>query len=162
MSFAASTLCVADTGVLLELHRLGYLEMLRRLFERVLIPPAVLLELQSLTAPTWMNLTKPSQVVLAAISTETNLGRGELEALAVAMEQNAWVLLDDKKARHYARSKEISSIGTLGLLILIHQNGWQQRSAQADLELLSQGLWITKTLLEAALQQMTSIGEPGL
>ena len=34
MSFAASTLCVADTGVLLELYRLGYLEMLQRLFKR--------------------------------------------------------------------------------------------------------------------------------
>ncbi len=154
MNLLVSRLCVADTGVLIELARLGYLEVLPQLFERLLVPPAVLLELQSLDAPVWLNLTQPDVIVLNSFYAETNLGRGETEALAVAFVHSAWVLSDDRKARRFAKSKGISSIGTLGLLILVHQHGWQLRSARDDLDLLAEGLWITQELLDAALIQM--------
>jgi uncharacterized protein len=158
MNSTPSNHCVADTGVLIELSSLGYLETLQQLFEKVLVPPAVLLELQTVIAPSWLELSHPSQDILEIVNSETNLGRGESEALAVALELKAWILLDDRKARRYAKNKGISSIGTLGLLILIHQNGWAQRSAQDDLDLLAKGLWITTELLNAALQAMTEFG----
>ena len=157
MNLTPSILCVADTGVLIELSRLGYLETLQQLFEKVLAPPAVLLELQTVIAPLWLELVQPSQDILEIVNSETNLGRGESEALAVALELEAWILLDDRKARRYAKNKGISSIGTLGLLILIHQNGWAKRSAQDDLDLLATGLWITTDLLNAALHEMTKV-----
>ncbi len=156
MNLTPSNLCVADTGVLIELFRLGYLETLQQLFNKVLVPPSVLLELQTVTVPSWLELVQPSQNILEMINLETNLGRGESEALAVALELKAWILLDDRKARRYAKTKGIPSIGTLGLLILIHQNGWNQRSPQDDLDLLAKGLWITTELLNAALHEMTN------
>jgi uncharacterized protein len=157
MSLTPSNLCVADTGVLIELSRLGYLETLQELFDKVLASPAVFLELQTVVAPEWLELSHPSQNILDMVNSETNLGQGESEALAVALELKAWVLLDDRKARRYAKNKGISSIGTLGLLILIHQNSWAQRSAQEDLDLLAKGLWVTTELLNAALQEMTEL-----
>lgn len=154
MNLETLNVCVADTGVLLELDRLGYLEVLQHFFTKALIPPAVLLELQSIVAPDWFDIVRPQLATVASIVAETKLGSGETEAIAIALEQQCWVLLDDRKARRYAKAKGITSIGTLGLLVAIHQNNRQIRDAKSDLELLAQGLWISEELLAEALQKM--------
>ena len=51
MNASKFNICVADTGVLIELARLGYLETLKRFKVRVLVPPAVLLELKTIKVP---------------------------------------------------------------------------------------------------------------
>jgi predicted nucleic acid-binding protein len=77
-------------------------------------------------------------------------------ALAVALEQTVWVLLDDRKTHRYAKTMGIPSIETLGLIIAIHHNNRNQRLPKTNLDLLAQGLWITTDLLKAALQEMTA------
>lgn len=42
-------------------------------------------------------------------------GRGEKEAIALALDLSAPVVLDDKQARNYARRVEVRLTGTLGV-----------------------------------------------
>jgi predicted nucleic acid-binding protein len=52
------------------------------------------------------------------------LGEGEREAIALALELHADVLLlDDKKARRIAQEQGVSVAGTLGLLKVAHDRG---------------------------------------
>lgn len=156
MSWRLSETSVADTGPLIELSRLGYLDALPELFARVLMPPAVRAELLSVEPPAWLEEAVPEPEALAQVRQEAQLGRGEAEAIALAAGRSAWawVLLDDRKARRYARSRGLTVVGTLGLLVAVHRHGLARRGPEEDLELLGQGLWISPELLASALEHM--------
>ena len=51
------------------------------------------------------------------------LGQGETEAICLATELGASLLLDDFDARRVAASRSIPTTGTLGVLILAHRHG---------------------------------------
>lgn len=161
MSWRLSEASVADTGPLIELSRLGYLDSLPALFARVLMPPAVRAELRSVEPPGWLEEAAPDPEATAQVLREVLLGRGEAEAIALAAEHSAWVLLDDRKARRYARSRGLTVVGTLGLLVAVHRHGLARRDPVADIELLKQGLWVSPELLDSVLEQMRGDSEAG-
>jgi predicted nucleic acid-binding protein len=58
------------------------------------------------------------------------LGRGESEAIHLAKERNAnLILLDDKKARRVAEEHGLTVTGTLGILLIAHQKGFVEMPA---------------------------------
>lgn len=140
MNWRLSEASVADTGPLIELSRLSYLDTLP--------------ELLSVEPPDWLEEAAPEPEVLAQVRREAQLGHGEAEALALAAERSAWVLLDDRKARRYAKSRGLTVVGTLGLLVAIHRHGLARRGSEEDLTLLGKGLWVSPELLASALEQM--------
>jgi predicted nucleic acid-binding protein len=81
---------VADASPLIALHQIGQISLLERLFDRVLIPAAVVREVSpSLPAlPTWIaagDLTQP----IGSDILKASLGAGESETLALALEVGA-------------------------------------------------------------------------
>ncbi len=53
----------------------------------------------------------------------TNLHRGESEAIVLAKEMNADLLIvDDRSARRYATKHNIAIVGTAGILLLAKEN----------------------------------------
>ncbi len=48
---------------------------------------------------------------------------GEAEAIALALEKNCKIVLDDKQARLMAKRLGVNVIGTIGLFIRAKQNG---------------------------------------
>ena len=121
---------VADAGPLHYLILLGKVDLLPALLGDVVIPAAVRQELIHPHSPTavrnWMDHPPAWARIVAAKSVDSSmaLGNGEREAIALALELQADVLLlDDKKARRIAQDRGIPMAGTLGLLKVAHDRG---------------------------------------
>ncbi|MBA4149302.1 MAG: DUF3368 domain-containing protein [Verrucomicrobia bacterium] len=122
---------VSDTGPLNYLAQIGALDILPQLFSSVIAPPFVVSELRHADAPrivrewaeqlpSWISVRPPQNVTLFP-----RLGSGEREAIAVAIELQAkLVLLDDLAARDAAQSRGLATAGTLGLIAQAHTRGW--------------------------------------
>ena len=121
---------VSDTSPLNYLILVGADGVLPLLFGTVIAPPAVLLEMQhpkapekvrnwATSPPAWLEVRTAQ-----AISHFDDLGPGESEAIALAIEIHAdALLLDDRAATAIANSLGISPLGTLGVLDLAGEKG---------------------------------------
>jgi predicted nucleic acid-binding protein len=119
-----SQLCVGNSSPLIVFQRIGQLSLLQNLLEQLYIPPAVRFEVFGSTPlPVWIkeqSLAQPlaSQILAARI------GAGEREAIALALELQANLLvIDDLAARRLAQSLKITIIGSLGLLVRAKERG---------------------------------------
>jgi predicted nucleic acid-binding protein len=116
-------LVVADTSPLRYLVVIQAIEILPLLYERVVVPQAVLTELQHprsphavrawlATPPAWVEVRQPQQRTRLA-----RLGPGEQDAIHLAEELHAdLVLMDDEDGRIEAERRAMAVIGTLGVL----------------------------------------------
>lgn len=115
---------VADTSPLNYLILIGVVEILPTLFQEVWIPLAVSQELVALGAsekvrkwmensPAWLKIK-----IVGEIDKDIKLGKGETEAISLAVEFSAMILLDDKAARASATERNLKAIGILGILKL--------------------------------------------
>ena len=113
---------VVDTSVLIALSNIGRLELLRSLFDDVIVPRAVVEEYGE-PLPEWIKTVEVKDEQLVRLLLE-NLHRGEAEVIALALEENADIVaLDDKKARNMAKRIGLNVIGTIGVLILAKKQG---------------------------------------
>jgi predicted nucleic acid-binding protein len=119
-------LVVADTSPLHYLVLIQHEAILPTLYERVAIPPAVLADLQhsrtpelvrawAAHRPAWLEMRQPRQALDARQF--PRLGAGEREAIALAQELQAPLLLiDDADGRAEAERHALTATGTLGIL----------------------------------------------
>ena len=124
---------VADSSPLILLARIGQLPLLRSLYGTVDVPFAVYREtvLQDAGRPgaaeigdaDWIRVQKVTDL-LAARMLRQQIGPGESEAIVLALEmQAALLLIDDAKGRRVAESYGISAAGTIGILIQAKRRG---------------------------------------
>jgi predicted nucleic acid-binding protein len=121
---------VADTSPLNYLLQIGCESVLPALYKRIVVPSAVLAELSHpdtplvisgwlLNLPTWIEvrrISSPPDPTLAA------LDPGEREAIQVAQEQRAELLLiDERRGRMEAQRRGLVTTGTLGVLLAAGQ-----------------------------------------
>jgi predicted nucleic acid-binding protein len=124
---------VADTTPLNYLVLIETVDILPKLYGRVLIPPAVKTELSDPETPemvrAWAAQSPPWLYVVAprtpTPSPLLQLDAGEREAIALASEQqNCLLLMDERDGTTAARSLGLAVIGTLGLLDQAAIRGW--------------------------------------
>jgi predicted nucleic acid-binding protein len=115
---------VSDSGPLIALQRIQQLDLLRALFDHVLIPPAVASEIApGEQFPDWLRVQTPKQQSRVA-RLQLSLGVGEREALELSLELRAsFLLVDDKAARRAATHLGLPIFGTLGLLVAAKDRG---------------------------------------
>lgn len=114
---------VSNSSPLIAFDQLGQLGLLEQLCSTVLIPPAVAREIGPLSLPTWITERALTQPVGARIL-KASLGAGESEAISLAIETNArLVILDDRPARRLAQAMSLPVIGTLGILLAAKRRG---------------------------------------
>ncbi len=124
---------------------LGYAGLLPEL-HRILVPPAVVEELVALPGEPgsglpeeeWVERRAPRSETLRRVEGELTQGRGEKEAIALSLDLSAPVVLDDKRARAYARRVGLRLTGTLGVLLRLHRLGLASRVLEEDLRLLEE------------------------
>jgi predicted nucleic acid-binding protein len=110
-------LTVSNSSPLIALAQIGHLELLGKLFSYVIVPPVVVRETTSVVLPPWILETPLTQPIGPRIL-GASLGRGESEAMSLALEINAqWIVLDDRPARRLAEILGLPVIGTLGILL---------------------------------------------
>ena len=114
---------MSDTSPLHYLILCGAELILPKLFQQVVIPPAVFAELQqpntpppvkqwAATLPKWAAVQSPEH-----LQTGLDVDRGELEAISLAQEIHAAaVLMDDLAGRRAAAQCGLTVVGTLGLI----------------------------------------------
>lgn len=116
---------VADATLLRYLIEIAVVDVLPELFGQIMVPPAVLQDLQHLNTPlpvrTWM-AALPPWVVLQAPHTVVDpdlsrVGAGEREAILLAHEhQPALLITDDRRARRVAEARGLRVVGTVWVL----------------------------------------------
>jgi predicted nucleic acid-binding protein len=116
---------ISDTSPLNYLVLIDEIELLPKLFGTVIIPQSVLSELRRTEAPNKVKIwlaTNPTWLEIrnaTVIDSTITLGTGESEAISLAKEINAdVVLIDDKKARLAAIERGLNVAGTLNILEL--------------------------------------------
>ncbi len=115
---------VSNTGPLIGLAGIGQFDLLHKLFGRIIIPPAVRDEIRdetsvaALAAADWI-VVQPAQDALAVQLLREELDAGESEAIILARELDAdLVLIDERAAMRKPRAIGLQTIGTLGVLLM--------------------------------------------
>jgi predicted nucleic acid-binding protein len=121
---------VSDTSPINYLILIDHIQVLPHLFDQVVIPQAVIEELNHERAPVavrrWASALPEWAVVRGAeaIDNSLKLGPGEREAISLARQLPAdLLLLDDWKAWRAAEARGLAVTGTLNLLEAASQQG---------------------------------------
>jgi predicted nucleic acid-binding protein len=119
---------VSDTSPLTYLHQIDRLELLPRLFGEVLIPGSVAKEWEEHIGAgvrqfAWLRVGEPRDETAVAALLQV-LDRGEAEAIVLAEERRADLLLiDEKDGRAVAAGRGLTITGVLGVLLRSKQEG---------------------------------------
>ncbi len=117
---------VANATPIIALALIGQLDLLKRIYARVLIPPTVQSEVlkggatnigvTELQMSDWIKVTALSDARRA--DSLSDLDRGEAEVIALAQEVNAdLVIIDERLARWHAKHVGLKITGTIGVLL---------------------------------------------
>jgi len=130
---------ISDTTPIISLMKANRLDLLRKLYGKVLIPNAVYKELtENATFAKEAKIIKDiDYLTVVAVENEksvsilrnvTGLDAGESEALIMYDEQKADLLLmDEHKGRSVAKQLNVRHIGTVGVLLLAYDKGMIQQ-----------------------------------
>ncbi len=138
---------VTNTTPLIALALISKLHLLRDLYGEVLVPPAVYEEMlaggverigaAAIQAAPWIRVQPLSDPRRADLLVD--LDRGEAQAIALAQELNADLLIvDERLGRQHARRLGLTITGTLGILLKAKQLGYVD-AVQPLIEQLQQG-----------------------
>ena len=157
---------VSDTSAILNLARIGRLELLPALYQQVLIPSAVSAELATFgVSPafdvaygTWLHVAEPGdQSLIARLRNELDFG--EAEAIALAVERQATLLLmDEKHGREVAEKLGILVTGLIGVLADAKEARLIESVKQVLDELITKArFWIGPALYREVLVELGEI-----
>jgi len=122
---------VADTSAISNLLTIGYEWILRDLFGVVIVPPAVETELRVWhpELPAFISVQSPGKASPTPELAQM-LDRGEIEAISLALQIHAdLLLLDERKGRAEARRLGLKITGLLGVLLEAKKSGLLERLA---------------------------------
>ena len=156
---------VSDTSPISNLLLIGRLDILQRLYQEVVIPPAVHSEVIALgslgestdeyTSAEWITIKEPSlddRVKELSIK----LDKGESQAIALAIEIGCeWLLMDERRGTRIAREQGLRTIGLAGVLIEAKRQNIVSEVGPLLTDLKAKaGFWLgerleTRVLLEA-------------
>ena len=123
---------VADTSPINYLVQIACDSLLPDLYQRVIIPEAVVDELDHpssplsvkrwlLSLPAWIDVRRTSSSSDPALDA---LDPGERDAILLAKEEHADLLLiDERRGRLEAQRRGLATTGTLGVLLTAHEKG---------------------------------------
>lgn len=155
-------LLVADAGPLIALAKCGQLELLEQLFERVHVPQAVVDEV--LMGGHWpeMPFLKTYLQTEAQVHASLDnplvqqlrgyLHEGETQAIALANELPATLLIDELQGRRVAQERSIIVVGALGVLLRAKRLGLIERLKPCIVRMRSNGYALSEGLIAQVLQ----------
>jgi uncharacterized protein len=126
---------VSDTSPIRALAHLERLDLVGALFDEVLIPPAVVSELENPTSSARPVLVAGiAHVRVQAVRDRSRVDRfrlsldpGESEAIALALEAGILeIIIDERIGRRIAKESGLATVGVLGLLVRGKQRGHVQ------------------------------------
>lgn len=149
---------VSNASPIISLERIGQIELLNKLFTKVLIPEQVHAELtpppHAAITPEWLNIEQLSDTKqLEEWRTKFRLGKGELATILLAKELSAnLAIIDERKARQLAIKENLKVVGAVGILEESYRRNLIHDLRACYQNLLSSGTYIERRLLNASLQ----------
>ena len=147
----SSAIYVCDSSPLIFLTKIGKLNLLQLIFNKVYVPEAVFKEVtegksgkydpgiagaKAVKNAGWIEVRKVSSRKLVETLLKT-IDIGESEAIILAQEMGAQLLImDERKGRAVANSYNIKTTGTLGLLIKAKEKKLLKKIRPAVLDLI--------------------------
>ena len=146
---------IGDSSALVALATMDRLDLLEKIFGKLYVPQAVYDEVsisykaQSVKLKEF--LANKVEVVNLDIS-KMGLGQGELEAIALYKNKEAdFLLIDDRRAKNFAKLNGINVIGSLGVMILAKDKGLIELIREDLEKLLDSNLFISQSLIDRVL-----------
>jgi len=152
---------VSNTGPLISLARIGRLNLLKRYYNEIYIPKEVYEEIvirghgkpgcAEVKRADWI-ITKEIKDEFAARVLELEIEKGEAEAIVLAKELNAEiVLMDERIPREMLKTLGFKVAGTVGILIKAAKEGLLDLKVSLD-DLRNKGFWLSDDVYELALK----------
>ena len=152
---------VTNTTPLLSLSAIGKLSLLNEIFGKFYIPRAVYLEVKAKNSFGYSEIDLMDFEVINVQNQNylnllcNDLDKGEAEAIVLATELNADILIIDERLGYkIAQSQQIYPIGTLTILELAKKKGLIEFVAPLLDELISKGRWYSKSVRDNFLKQI--------
>ena len=164
---------IADSSFLIALATIEALSLLSQIFSEVFIPEAVYDEVvvrgaglpgaEEVAEASWIKRVAVKDADKVKTYRAERLGVGEAEALALAEELQAdVVLVDDERAWAVAQRKGIAYLRSTELVLEAHRRRLLDTAmAESKLVELGRKRWISEAVLEVALRQLTSQPQGG-
>jgi len=119
---------ISDSSTLIHLAKIGRLDLLKKLFDRIVITPTVwqevvergggragASEVSDALSKGWLEIIAPRDMILFPLL-KSELDDGEAEVIALAVECKAdMILLDESEARRIANIYGLSKTGVIGI-----------------------------------------------
>ncbi len=152
---------IGNSSPVIHLAKIGRLNLLERLYSRILVPEKVYLECTDT-----VHYHKETELIAKSAWIKRHLieddrlfnllyaeiDAGEAEALVLALEQKAdLLLLDDQEARSMAKKLGLSVTGTLGVLLKAKNEGMINSFAEDLQKLQMSGFWLSQNLVNTLL-----------
>jgi predicted nucleic acid-binding protein len=114
---------IVDTSCLILLEKLERLEILQKVFvQDIVVTPTIVNEFSS-DLPEWVKVREAKDKKYQRLLNRS-VDSGEASAIALGVEIEGLLILDDRKARTLASDLDLDVTGTLGLLIDATKDGY--------------------------------------
>ncbi len=148
---------VCNSSPIIHLTKIGLLEILQDLFGQILVPEMVFEECTNsihhqdevglIKKARWIHVQRIGNHNLFNLL-HADIDAGEAEALVLALETNAdLVLLDDQQARFKAKKLGLPVAGTVGVLLKARKKGLITSVSKHVQQLQNTGFWLSPALL---------------
>jgi predicted nucleic acid-binding protein len=154
---------VGDSSPLIALAIIGQLELLPKLYQRVMVPTMVWDEVtvhgaglpgaMAVSQLAWLEIKAPTPELLQPLTILVDRGEAQVIALALGM-PGSTVLLDDAQARRVAERFGVMRIGTMGILRRAKKAGLIGAIAPYLLQVQDSGIYIRQNLIDAVLRDV--------
>lgn len=117
---------ISDTSSLIALTNIGELEILKKVYEGVVITPEIAKE-YGLETPDWIRVEQVNDKLKFKLL-NLELDEGESSGIALALEnESSLLIIDEKKGRGIAKKLGIKITGLLGVMIRAKETGVVER-----------------------------------
>lgn len=138
---------ISDTSCLIALSNIGLLDVLRDLYQEVIITKEVQAEFGG-NLPEWIIVSEAKNKDKQA-EIEKIVDKGEASSIALALEtKNSTLIIDEVKGRKIAKSFNLDIIGTIGILLLADKKGLITDVLSTILKMINRGFRLSDTLLD--------------
>jgi predicted nucleic acid-binding protein len=154
---------VADTGPIIAFARIGRLDLLRQVVGELIIPHAVYEELtgRGQERPGAAEVIRGEWIRRRIVGDQVRVAQlppvlhaGEREAIILAEELLAQLLIDEQRGRNMATARGVTVLGSLRILIEAKRRGLIDRAQPLFDAMLAAGYWIDEELLPPFFQEI--------
>ena len=151
---------ISDTSSISNLFQIERIDLLKRLYNKITITPAVQRELYALEAQKEIDLLKWIKVVAPKDQARVmklleELDLGEAESIALAIEHNAqYLIIDEYRGRAIAEQYGVKIVGVLGILIQAKQKGLIDSVKDEVSKLREVGFRLNQQLVDGVLKRL--------